>query len=423
MKGVLWTVLALVAVTLSGCADDAPVEEEEEVPTQLTQEDVDRLEELVAEQHPRIFAFPGQEVLEPVFDWANGTVGSEGNTGIEPIDDDGPADMGGPIQVHDISDLVPAGQPVELRLELKWAGDPGASVDLDLYINVPGLTTTHSEGHYDESWNWNRVTKNQVVNTVRIDGQPFEIGVQANNGKTVVPEGVSYSIEVQAFFPENPVLPPLVPHGLTLPEGGTGFILESEPITGDEHIETDLIIVGPDDILHRSIHHNDIGTETLRIAASTPGEYVFYIAEQHGGFIRVETDVPNPDFEARPLTKVVEETALYDGAVAAPGSPGTYGEEGALDLPGTPLDLYSFIRVSQGASISGDVQMDVLSQDGVVHSMVVTGSALTDEGRLGDPPQESRDRTMIVDGAFGYGLRGNAGAGVAVGYGFVGYQR
>lgn len=422
MKGTLWTVLVLVAVTLSGCADDPVEEEDDDVPTQLTQDDMDRLEQLVTEQHPRTFAFPGQEVLDPVFDWVNGTVGPTANTGVEPIDDDGPADAGGEIQSTDISGLVPVGQPVELRLKLKWAGDPGSSADLDLYTNVPGQHSSYSPGHNEESWNWNRITKGSVVNTARIEGQPFEVGVQATNGKVLV-EDVDYSVEVEAYFPENPVLPPLVPHALVLPEGGTGFILESEPVTGDEHIDTDLIIVGPDDIIHRSIHHNDIGTETLFIAATTPGEYIFYIAQQHGGFIRVETDVPNPDFQAREVTKVMEETVLHSGAVAAPASPGTYGEEGALELPGTPLDLYAFIHISQGASISGDIQMDVLSQDGVVHSMVVSGSALTDEGRVGDAPDEDRDRTLIVPGDFGYGLRGNAGGGVDVGYGFVGYER
>lgn len=419
MKALL-TTLALVAVALSGCTDDGGEIEPDDIPVAISREQVEELEARILEEHPREFAFPGQSLAEPVVRFINETLSPGTGMGLEPINDESVADFGGTIVVHDISDLVPANQPVEIRAALKWFGDPGASADVDFYINVPGTKTTFSDRN-EESWNWAIINKQAVLNTARIEGEPFEIGLQVQNGKIIHPDGMRYQIEITAHFVEG-VIAPYIPWAVTVPEGATGLIIESEPVTGDEHVTTEMIIVSPSDTIHRAVVHNDIGTETLFIPVRAPGEYVVYISEQHGGFVRLETDIPNPAFEARALTKTVEVRSLHSGVIMAP-APDGYGEEGVIDTGALPaLDVRAYIGGSPLA-LEGDVQIDVLSGGNVVHSLLAQGTVHGDEGRLGQAVVEHSDRKLITPEGFSYGLRGNVGLGGDVGVIVTGYQR
>jgi hypothetical protein len=422
-RGALVAVAAFVAVALAGCSGDGPEAVEDDIPLAISRQQVEELEARILEEHPRSYAFPEQQVLAPALRIINDTIDIGEAIGLEPINDDSVADAAGTVKSYDISDLAPANQPVELRIRLKWWGDPGASADLDIFTDVPGLRTSHSTGFDEESWNWNIVTKTMVVNTARLDGEPFEVGVQAQNGKVAHPDGVPFSLTVEAFFAQG-VLSPQVPYALTLPAGATLFILESEPVTGDEHVTTELVIIDPNDRLHRVVAHNDIGTETLSIPASRPGEYIFYVASQHGGFLRVEADIPNPDFQARIVAKTVTETVVAGPAIVAPAPPDEVGQTGGLTLEGPhPLDIYAFIRSALPASLSIDVAFAISGSQDPVHALVAGPLVAGDFGRIGLRIEEERDRTQMTDGEYTWALRGNVGIGTEVGYGIVGFTR
>lgn len=421
-----WHVVAVatfVSITLAGCSNEGPAEVEDDIPVAISRQQVEEIEARILEAHPRAFQFPDQSLLAPVVQVINDTIGPGEGLGLEPINDDSVADVLGTVKSYDISELAPTNQPVELRVRLKWWGDPGASADLDIFADVPGLHTSYSTGFDEESWNWNIVTKTLVINTARLEGQPFEIGVQAQNGKVLHPDGVPFSLTVQAFFIQG-VLSPQVPYALTLPPGATLFILESEPVTGDEHVTSELVIIDPNDRLHRVVSHNDIGTETLSIPASRPGEYIFYVASQHGGFLRVETDIPNPDYQARILPKTITETVVAGPAVLAPAPPESVGESGPVDLGGGhPLDLYGFIRAAAPVSVNVDLAFAITGSQDPVHSLVATPLIEGDVGRIGPRIVEVRDRTQMTDGEYTWNLRGNIGLGTEVGYGVVSFTR
>lgn len=430
----LVVVATLTVVALAGCADEGPVEEQDDIPVAISRQQVEELESRILEEHPRAFAFPGQSAAAPVLKIINDTVAVGEAIGLEPINDDSAADFGGTIKAYDVSDLAPANQPVELRVRLKWWGDPGASADLDIYVNVPGLESAYSTGFDEESWNWNIVTKTMVLNTARIDGEPFEVGVQAQNGKVVHPDGTPFSLTIEAHFPQD-VLAPRVPYALTLPEGATGFILESEPVTGDEHITTEMVIIDPTDALHRVVVHNDIGTETLFIPATRPGEYIFYVAEEHGGFLRVEADIPNPTYQTRVLERTLTDVVVAGPVITAPSTPDGYAQNGAIDIGAQhPLEIRGFVRSTTPLAGGLDVALALVSGAGTVHEVIAGDTVVEgnrapgafvagDYGRVGFPTGEAWHREMMVNGEYSWNLRGDLGLGMEAGYTLVGYVR
>ncbi|MEK6975219.1 MAG: hypothetical protein AABY18_02620 [Candidatus Thermoplasmatota archaeon] len=423
MKALL--VVALVAaLTLAGCSGGKGKKEQPTfvLPPEINERDINRLSNL-ASKFPTAFSFEGQQALEPVIHWINGTVeAGTGSTGIELPNDDGPIDYGGDILTFDLADKVPVGQPVEVRINLKWWGDPGRGADLDIYVDMPGERGALNPEQYDESNNWNIVNKARVVNSVHLEGKPFLVGLQVNNGRIVDPAGIPYSMKVDLNFVAN-VLPPATPYALQVPENSTFIVVDTERVVGDEHVDVDFVVVGPDDKRIWSMHHNDIGQETLSISVRGGGEYIVYAQRMHGGFLRIESEIPNEQFIARQLELTETEVMLHAGPAPAPGtyaeqggvSSNSFGAEGTFDVgPTFPLDIIPVITASGG---SVDVAINVTSPVGWLITTFARGAYEDERGRVGDSAtvRMAPGRETMDVGTYSFGVVSNtAGASLSV---------
>lgn len=420
-------IVAMVFLTtaLAGC-NDAPAEEEVILPGSISKKQVDDLEELAAEQFPRAVEFPGQTgFVDPIVDVFSGVLSQGGGFGVEYPADGGPVEIGGEYisldlaSQHAISDY----QPVEVRLKLKFWGDPGAASDMDIFVNVPGENDALDTTSYDESWNWNIVTKFRVVNTVKLPGEPLEIGVQVQNGKVLHPDGVRWEVQYEIHFPPN-VLPPYVAHIITIPDDANILIVESEPVIGDEHVTSQLVLVDPQDNVIIDKWHNDIATETYSIPVRGGGEYVVYVKYQHGGFLRLETDVQNENWMARQLQTTVTEVSI--GGAPAP-APSGYGSTGDFGVSEVVLDAYAYIRAAQPVAASASAVMAVINDNGDYHSITLTGQVAGPDARVGndyvnsDDPESADSPTLA--GGFTWGYTNNGAVGIDAGYGYVTYTR
>jgi hypothetical protein len=429
----------LVSVGLAGCSGggkDAKVDTVR--PEEITQRDIERIESLT-NKFPTRYSFPDMSALDPVLGlFFNGTLApGTAATGVELPNDDGPLDYGSHLERFDLSTQVPVGQPVEVRAYLKWWGDPGSSADLDIWADMPGTRDALNPERYDESMNWNIINKQRVIDAVHLEGKPFEIGLQVNNGRIVHPDGVRYSLRVDLFFVEG-VLAPGAAYAIQVPENATGLVLKTERVTGDEHVDVSFLLIGPDDSLVRHLEHNDIGVDTLFLPVRQPGEHVVYAHHMHGGFIRLESEVPNPQSVARRLEITETELVLHEAGAPAPGTyaesglgGNTWGAEGTFDVgPGFPLDLVPFLRGTAG---SVQAAINVSSPAGWVATAFACNSVADEappycfgyedgSGRVGSTADVRHDRSHLALGSHHYGVVANS-AGVTLGVTLVGYAR
>ncbi len=422
--------LIFAVVAFAGC-NEKPAETQDANPGIISQDQVEELEERALEQHPRVVKFPDQTAseLEPIKDLFEGRLSPGEGLGVEWPNDNGQIALQGHVTTFDLGaqTSIPDYQPVEIRLKLKWWGDPGSSVDMDIYVDVPGTNDGHDATSDDESWNWNIVTKFRVVNTVKLPGEDLLVGMHLQNGKNMHPDGVRYELHYEIHFPPN-VLAPLVAYGITVPDDANILIFESEPVVGDEHVTSQIVLVDPDDQVVVDRWHNDIATETYSVPIRGGGEYVLYAKYMHGGFLRIETDVQNPDFEARALTTTI--TEVVEGTAPGPNTaaPAGYAVQG--DLPadaGTILDARAFIRAAQPLAPQASVTMGVLNDNGDYHVVSATGQVDGEAGRVGDRYSNSYDpedpNAPTLAGPFRWGYTNNGAGGVEAGYWYVTYTR
>lgn len=328
--------LLLLGSALSGCFGGPPPQAattENLDAEEISQEAEQRFEELT-QVIPSNYTFPGQELLEPVTIWLNDTIDSTANAAIENPADDGGFQFQTLLKTTDFSAQIPVGQAVEVHVTLYWSGNPGQSVDLDIYTDLPG-----AKGAYDPSqgqeMNWNRPVKRHVVNTVGVANQPHLIGVEVTNGRIAPGQTVPYTLQVQFDYAKD-VLTPYHPWAFTVPEGATGIVLKSVKITGDEHIRSDFAIISPQDELVAYQEYDDIAipTESVFIPLRQPGEYIFYAYSMVGGFLSLKADAPVPARQARFLPLVDEVTVDFNQPLA----PGIVGHNLVLGGTGTALD-------------------------------------------------------------------------------------
>lgn len=435
MRAVVALVLA-GSIALAGCGAKEEAKQQVILPDDITEQDIERLSTL-ASRFPTQFSFPGQQALEPLLHWINGTLAPlTGSTGVELPNDDGPIDYGGDILVFDVSDKVPVGQPVEVRINLKYWADPGRAADIDIWVDMPGSKGAVNPHQFDESNNWNIVNKARVVNSVHLEGKPFAVGLQVNNGRILDPSGsLPYAMAVEFNYAKD-VLAPGAPYAIQVPDNATGLVFKTERVTGDEHVEVSVLLIGPDDQLVRSLQHNDIGVDTLFLPVKQGGEHIVYSHEMHGGFVRLESEVPNEGFMARLLASTETETVLHSdlpapGTFAESGLAGnSWGAEGSFDLAGFPLDVVPFIRSDAGAV---NAAINVSSAAGWVATAFTCNSiveeappyclGIEDErGRVGSEVDVRRDRSRLAPGTYTYGVVA-VNPGVKLGVTVIGYSR
>jgi hypothetical protein len=448
-------VAVALAVALSGCSGGGKKKQDDTfvLPEEITQQDITRLENL-ASIYPTAFHFPDQNPLPPVLDiFFNGTLApGTASDSAEFPNGDGPVDYNAAIIPFDLAEHVPVGQPVEVRVVLKWSGDPGASADLDIWSDMPGVPATEEAKRFDESMNWNIVYKQRVMNAVHLDGAPFQVGLKVTNGHIVHPDGVDYSLRVDLHFVAN-VLAPGAAYAITVPENSTILVVDTERVIGDEHVDLEMLLIGPKDQLVRHLLHNDIGQETLSLTVPGGGEYIVYAQSMHGGFLRLEAQVPHPDFMARPIETAWQDIVLHAGPEPAPGtyaeqgsgSPAatgsnSFGAEESFDVgPGFPLDIVPFMQASAGPV---DVAINITSPRGwyatgyscsnlpvpqalnnqPVRSAPYCSTFGDERGRIGTPLLQRYDRSMIDVGTYNAGLVAN-GPGATLGVSVLTYTR
>ncbi len=439
----LAVLMIALMVTLTGCLglfggdDDGEGADDTSISSNVGNDTARELEARSAGQF-RNFTVPGQDVLDRVVEHFNGTIsGATGAAAVEDRNDRSGTNYNSEFIIHDIGSLLPEGQPAEIHAKLWYLPGPGASGDLDLYINVPGTHTEWAGDDCDE-FSWKICVQEMVVSTVGIPGGPSELGVQAANMRAM--QGMDYFLEVQVTYVEN-VVTPGVPYAFEMPENATGIVLKSEKAGGGEHIQAKLLVIDPDDELVEYVTYNDISlpTESKLVPISKPGEYIIYVLDIHGGFLSVEADVPvTKDVrEARILE--IREDSVTDASGPTPGAgqicipsttPGciqntTYqeGDSQGFAIDGTfPLEVHGFIGGGQSANVNAEVR--ITSDQGEVFRQSKIVKYEDDRGTIGSSRDElntwtSWDNLSKGQYTISYVIDGNA----EIGHTVVTYER
>ncbi len=351
MKPAFAILLLLAPTLLAGCsAEETPVPATTSADEPVDRKQVERFERFTA-RLPQNFTLPGQALLPVATVWYNGTLDT-GFAGVEGSYDQGGTHVGTMQKLFDVSDRVAPGRAAEVRITLTWQNQPGSNADLDIFVDFPGHRSHVSEVEY--YLDFTRATKRTVVNVAGASGGPAVIGVEAANG---VSQGIAFSLRAEYRYAKD-VLVPGIPLGFHLPVNATGIILSSEKVGGDEHVEADFVIIGPDDLPVGVWHYNDIGipTESIYVPLPKTGQYVFYAHRMHGGFLSMIADAGLPDNNVTALRRVVER---IEGGAATPG-------DGETRFTPTPFPLDLIPMLAGAGSVTADVNVTVESQRGVV---------------------------------------------------------
>ncbi len=387
------TLMLVVAIAglipLAGCfgSDEPDAVVVEEKPTIKLTESVVAL----AQSKPLDFTFPLQKALPVARTYFNGTIGAESAASVESQGDRGGTSYNTVIVEYDVANLIPAGQPALVDIQLTWNNRPGEAADLDIVVDLPGTRTHESRAYYDE-WSWTLPVEIRNVATVGVAGAPHMVGVQAANGRILPVGGLAYSLQVSVHYAKN-VLTPGVPYAVTVPANASGLVFESVKFAGDTHVAAEFIVVSPENTMVSHHEFNDLAvpTESLYVPVPGPGEYVIYIPHMSHGFLRVSADAPPDVREARVLKMAWESLVLLSDA-AAPGvaehevydqsTAYTEGTSVAFNLDTAfPLEVRPFI---QGANVAtGDVDLRVSSPAGQVARYHRALRYDDDRGRIG----------------------------------------
>lgn len=330
----------------------------------------------------RNYTVAGQEDLASTTLWLNGTVGAgDATASQEDRNDRSGTNYNTAYLTEDISDLLPDDQPAVINLKMWYFAGPGRSADLDIYANVPGTQTDWAGDDCDE-FSWKVCVQELTLSTVGSSDGPAEVGVQVANERAFA-EDLEYFLEVKVDYFQD-VVGPSVPYAVPVSENATGIVITSQKAGGGQHIQAELVIIGPDDELVSHETYNDIAipTESKLIPVSQPGEYVVYIQELEGGFLGLESDVPLPpgQREVRALDKVVE--SAQDASAPAPGKgqecpadlecgPSSMAGSATFSAEGTfPLEVLGWIGQPEGESASQQAYLNaevrITSQNGEV---------------------------------------------------------
>ncbi|MGQ0536644.1 MAG: hypothetical protein ACT4PT_11290 [Methanobacteriota archaeon] len=367
--------LLLLGAVLSGCLGRGNEERTEPtdivLPEEIGNQTQRRLDELAA-PIPKNFVVPGQIVRSPVVDWFNGTIDPSANHGIEDRNDRGGNNYNSLIVKKDVGSFLPPGQPAEIRIKLFYFQSAGKGVDLDIFVDLPGLKTAYNRGHNDE-WNWKVSVQEMTVNTVGVAGQPMEIGVEAKNGRLAQP--VDFVMKMEYEYVKD-VLTPYFAWAIQVPANATGLIFESAKGGGSEHVNIDFILLDPTDSPVTIQHYDDIGipTESIFVPTKGPGEYVFYAYHVRGGFFSVKADVPVENNVLRPLAVVDEEVVDFSGPapgmvgrnVTGSATPYTEGTSVPFAVDKFPLRVVPFIGKAGTPAVSGACEIRISSGTGLV---------------------------------------------------------
>lgn len=373
-----WLLAALLTLALvtAGCVG-GEVEE-----TSTEDDDVTGFDEATREraesqatERPLDYVVPGTEVRPHERIWINGSVGPEAVQGAETSQDRGGTSYNTVVLTEDIADHIPPGQAVQVDLTLIYDGAPGRSADLDILVDFPHLVNSTSRAYWDE-YSWVTVRKTAQANVVGVEGEPHEVGIEVSEGRILPGQSLDYSLRVDLRYAPDAV-GPHVPYAFDVPANASGLVLSSVKLTGDTHVDTHIVLVGPDDELLRSVPYNDlaIASESILIPVDQAGEHVLYATHMTGGFLAVEADAPPDDREMRILDREVTREVLFEGGVA-PGvaehhvydetTPRSGGESTTFTLGETfPLEVRAFVG-GEGATVAGDVEVRLSSEKGLV---------------------------------------------------------
>lgn len=401
--------LLLFAAPMAGCLKKDKVEsadvEQEKANALLGDEGRQSLVDAAA-IIPKNYSFPEQQLLPQKLVEFVGKITTAANGALEIERDEGGIERGTYYEWQEIPDLVPVGQPVELVIDLWWDATEFNSADLDIAVDVPGISTSYYP--ISETFNWNLPSKTMVVNTIGVAGQTPKVGIQAGGG--IITQGFDYTLRVRATYVKD-VLTPFHAWAIDVPAGASGIILESEKAGGEEHITSQFVVIDPDDGLVQFVEYDDIKvpTESVFIPTTKPGTYVFYAYFMHGGFFRVKADVPLDANGARTLPLV--ETKVVDSTAPAPGVAGKdlfngSAVEGTMpkdDVAPTIVDFSTAggfpLRVT--GYITGQVmtqaKITLSSPLGPVHTLTKIARIEDDQGSIGYTSDHENGPNNVFD--------------------------
>ncbi len=438
--------LAMIALLpFAGClgifGDDSPEDDQEasSLEDELGEETAAAIEGEVQRQFTN-YTMPGQEDREDVILWLNGTVSAgESSASQEDRNDRSGNKYNTVYRTEDISSHLPHGQPVEINLKLWFFSQPGSSSQIDTYVNVPGTETDWSGGDCDE-FSWKICVQERTVNTMGVEGEPAEVGVQVSNNRAV--QDLEYFYEVQISYADD-VIGPGAPFAVDVPENTTGLVFGSvKPNAG--HMSGEFIVVGPDDQLVEYVAYDDLAlaTESRLVQVDEPGEYIVYAQELTGGFLSVDSDVPVPpeQLSTRILDKTEESVSIANqpapGAGCVPVNPeGAVGEcqenailggdEAQFSVEGAfPLELHIWINQEGQAAMNADSEVRLSSEQGLVYHAKKWMQYEDDSGTLGSTRDDINFNEYWENLALGTYTAQYVSMGTGeIGYTLISYER
>lgn len=331
------------------------------------------------------YTIPGQEELEQVVLWLNDTVSAgESMASIEDRNDRSGNNYNTEIRTEDISQHIPHGQPAEVSVKLWFYSQPGSSSQIDTYVNLPGTETEWSGDDCDE-FSWKICVEERTINTIGIDGEQAEVGVQISNNRAF--EDLEYFYQVKITYADD-VIGPATPYAVDVPENTTGLVFSSVKPNGG-HMTGEFVVIGPDDELVEHVQYDDLAlaTESRLVQVDEPGEYVVYAQDLTGGFLAVDSDVPVPPdkLDMRMLERTEDSSPLATqpapGAGCVPVNLGPNGncedqamqagDQEQFSVEGTfPLELHVWINGAEEPSepeANADAELRLYSENGLVY--------------------------------------------------------
>ncbi len=439
--------LAVIALLpMAGCiglfGDDDEGDEEEAAAfgEEIGEETAAQIEGELQRQFTN-YTIPGQEELDRVVLWLNGTVGpGESIASQEDRNDRSGNNYNTEIISEDISEHIPPGQPAEIELKLWFFGQPGSSAQIDTYVNVPGIETEWSGDDCDE-FSWKICVQERTLSTIGVDGEPAEVGVQISNNRALI-EDLDYFYQVRITYADN-VIAPYAPFAVNVPENATGLVFSSvKPNAG--HLTGEFIVIDPDDQLVDHVEYNDLAlaTESRLVNIDQPGEYIVYAQELTGGFLAVDSDVPVPpeQLEARMLDTVTEDVVIANnpspGAGCVPVNPeGAVGDcddqpmfaedTAQFNVEGTfPLELHAWINDEGSPDANADTEVRIHSDSGMVYHAKKWAQYEDERGTLGSTRDDLNFNAYWENLALGSHTVEYVASGTGeIGYTLITYER
>lgn len=233
-------------------------------------------------------------------------------------------------QSFDVSEAFAAGDVFRYDVQLTFTNTDESWAELHLWHQFDGVgnywSEPTSEGRGEIVLNF--TGQGYIVNEEFFAG----VGVDCWYGSVTSP--IPYRIVVAVTYAEGAV-PSQVPVMLPIPEGASRLIVSGLALEGAGAVTSHFRVFAPDDSLVCECALTS-ADEASVVELPEAGEYVVLVDHTEGGFVAFALDA----MPAAPLKPLATRSERFDLAASDGGS---LDESMQLDLPSTPLGMWSWV--------------------------------------------------------------------------------